>query len=189
MSDIRKYFQIKPAIPDKDNDNDKDTDVKQCVNVFTDGSSINNGKKNMYHSGGIGVYIEDTKEEISEKVLGKITNNICELKACILGIKNIVKRNHKYNINIYTDSEYVINSITKWAFNWEKNGWKSQKKSKEIKNKDLIVELFNLYKNNKVKFNHVRAHQVEPNKNSPQYKIWYGNFMADKLAVLASSKS
>ena len=82
MSDIRKYFQIKSAIPNKDNDNDND--VKQCVNVFTDGSSINNGKKNIYHSGGIGVYIEDTKEEISEKVVGKITNNICELKACIL---------------------------------------------------------------------------------------------------------
>ena len=65
MSDIRKYFQIKP----QNQDNDK---CKLSVNVFTDGSSINNGKKNMYHSGGIGVYIEDTKEEISEKVLGKI---------------------------------------------------------------------------------------------------------------------
>ena len=188
MSDIRKYFLINV----KKNLLSNKLPCLTKVNVFTDGSSINNGKKNMYHSGGIGVYIEDTKEEISEKVLGKITNNICELKACILGIKNIVKREGDYMINIYTDSEYVINSITKWAFNWEKNGWKrynkSQKKLADIKNKDLIVELFDLYKNNKVRFVHVRAHQVEPNKDSPEYKIWYGNYIADKLAVLASSK-
>ena len=127
MSDIRKYFQIKPNIQNKnvklcDSNITKSESGSIGVNVFTDGSSINNGKKNMYHSGGIGVYIEDTKEEISEKVLGKITNNICELKACILAIKSILKRNGNYSINIYTDSEYVINSITKWAFNWEKNG-------------------------------------------------------------------
>tara|TARA_Y100000591_G_C21835853_1_gene702443 strand:- start:1394 stop:1969 length:576 start_codon:yes stop_codon:yes gene_type:complete len=191
MADIRKYFILKNNNKEDKVIDDVSTNVSTIVNVFTDGSSINNGKKNMCHRGGIGVYIEDTKEEISEKVLGKITNNICELKACILGIKTIVKRKSNHTINIYTDSEYVINSITKWAFNWEKNGWKrynkSQKKLADIKNKELIVELFNLYKENKVKFIHVRAHQDKPNANSPQFRIWYGNYMADKLAVMASS--
>ena len=71
-----------------------------------------------------------------------------------------------------------------------KNGWKRYNKSKknlsDIKNKDLIVELFNLYKNNKVKFIHVKAHQSKPDINSLEYNIWYGNYIADKLAVSAS---
>ena len=99
MSDIRKYFLINV----KKNLLSNKIPCLTQVNVFTDGSSINNGKKNMYHSGGIGIYIEDTKEEISEKVVGKITNNICELKACILGIKTIVKREKDYMINILID--------------------------------------------------------------------------------------
>ena len=37
----------------------------KVINVFTDGSSINNGRKNMQHSGGIGIYVEDTNKEIT----------------------------------------------------------------------------------------------------------------------------
>ena len=54
--------------------------------------------------------------------------------------------NNNFNINsetpidieIYTDSEYVINSITKWAKLWKFNGWKKKTSGKlvDIKNKD-----------------------------------------------------
>ena len=57
------------------------------------------------------VYIEDTKEEIIFLVHSKITNNICELKARYYWLKAF-KREEDYMINIYTDFEYVINSIT-----------------------------------------------------------------------------
>ena len=87
MSDIRKYFNI----PSSSNSNNSKKSInpinsinsKGSVNIFTDGSSLNNGQKNKYHAGGMGVYIEDTEECISEKLEGKITNNIAELKACI----------------------------------------------------------------------------------------------------------
>ena len=37
-----------------------------------------------------------------------------------------------------------------------------------------------------IKFIHVKAHTKEPiNKDSQEYFIWYGNYMADKLAVNA----
>ena len=127
MSDIRKYFLTNL----KKNLFSNKIPCKKIVNVFTDGSSINNGKKNMIQSGGIGIYIEDTKEKISKKINGKITNNICEIKACILGIKRILERESEFVINIYTDSEYVINSITKWSLNWIKNDWKKYDKQKK----------------------------------------------------------
>ena len=201
MSDIRKYFNITPASSSSTSSTSSSNKVKDTssnkvkgpsVNIFTDGSSLNNGQKNKYHAGGMGVYIEDTGECISEKLEGKITNNIAEIKACIIGINNVIKRTPIPHMNIYCDSEYVVNSITKWAINWSKNNWQKYDKCKktkcDIKNKDLIVELYNLYNSYSVEFIHTKAHGVEPpDKNSKPYKIWYGNYMADKLAVTAST--
>jgi len=199
MSDIRKYFNIIPSPSHSENSKKSINPInsinpKGSVNIFTDGSSLNNGQKNKYHAGGMGVYIEDTEECISEKLEGKITNNIAELKACIIGINTIIKRDPIPHINIYSDSEYVVNSITKWAINWSKNNWqkydKFKKKKCDVKNKELMVELYNLYNTYSIEFIHTKAHGHEPkDKNSKLYKIWYGNHMADKLAVSASKSN
>ena len=193
MNDIRNYFKVIP--------NEKKNVKEQLgllennsITIFTDGSSLNNGQKNKYHAGGIGVYFEDTKEMISEKLTGKITNNIAELKACIKSINHVVNRDN-YNNNtiiLYSDSEYVINSITKWATTWKKNDWKKYDKKRkgkvEIKNKELIIELHTLYNTYPITFIHTKAHGKKPSmKNIKEYKIWYGNYMADKLAVEASN--
>lgn len=47
---------------------------------------------------------------------------------------------------IHTDSEFWINVLTKWAPTWERNGW--TKKSGEIKNLDLVKQLYGAYKAN-----------------------------------------
>ena len=44
---------------------------------------------------------------------------------------------------ISTDSEFWVNVVTKWAAGWQKNGWK--KKNGEIKNLELVQELYALY--------------------------------------------
>tara|TARA_B110000285_G_C14844159_1_gene476784 strand:+ start:159 stop:737 length:579 start_codon:yes stop_codon:yes gene_type:complete len=190
MNDIRKYFNI---IPNEKKEQPHKLETNS-ITIFTDGSSLNNGKKNKYQAGGIGIYFEDTKEMISEKLTGKITNNIAELKACIKGINNSINREH-YNNNtiiLYSDSEYVIKSMTEWATTWKKNDWKKYDKKQrgkvEIKNKDLIIELYNLYNKYPITFIHTKAHGEKPSmQNTKEYKIWYGNYMADKLAVEASN--
>ncbi|MCL1840053.1 ribonuclease HI [Candidatus Saccharibacteria bacterium] len=45
---------------------------------------------------------------------------------------------------IYTDSEFWINVLTKWAPVWERNGW--VKKGGEIKNLDLVKKLYTIFK-------------------------------------------
>jgi ribonuclease HI len=70
---------------------------------------------------------------------------------------------------IYTDSEFWINVITKWAPAWEKNGWK--KKGGEIKNLDIVQAVCTLYRGSNAKLVWVRGH----NKNE-------GNEMADEWA-------
>jgi ribonuclease HI len=57
---------------------------------------------------------------------------------------------------IYTDSEFWINVITKWSLAWEKNGWK--KKGGEIKNLDIVQEVCPLYRSSSAKLIWVRGH-------------------------------
>ena len=57
---------------------------------------------------------------------------------------------------IWTDSEFWINVLTKWAPGWEKNGWK--KKSGPIKNLGLVKKVFKAYREANVKLVWVRGH-------------------------------
>ncbi|HSX34915.1 MAG TPA: ribonuclease H [Candidatus Saccharimonadales bacterium] len=70
---------------------------------------------------------------------------------------------------IYTDSEFWINVITKWSMAWEKNGWK--KKGGEIKNLDIVKEVCPLYRNSNAVLVWVRGHNNDP-----------GNELADQWA-------
>jgi ribonuclease HI len=152
--------------------------------IFTDGSSINNHNK-YTRRGGYGVFFGDNdNRNISKKLTGdKITNQVAELTACIEGIK-VADKSKK--ICIYTDSMYIVNSITKWCKGWEKNNWKNST-GKIIENKELMITLYEMYKNYNIEFKHIRAHTIEPDKNSDKYFYWYGNMMADKLAVNGSN--
>lgn len=57
---------------------------------------------------------------------------------------------------IYTDSEFWINVITKWAPGWETKGWK--KSSGPIKNLDLVQEAYALYNQSQATLVWVKAH-------------------------------
>jgi ribonuclease HI len=76
---------------------------------------------------------------------------------------------------IYTDSEFWINVITKWAPGWAAKDWK--KKGGEIKNLDLVQEAYELYQNSEAILTWVRGHEGDP-----------GNELADEWANYARSK-
>ena len=50
-----------------------------------------------------------------------------------------------HKLFIFTDSDYSLKSFTKWAKDWEKNGWKKSDGG-NIKNIELIKTGFTLYK-------------------------------------------
>lgn len=120
------------------------------IKIYTDGSCLENPG-----SGGWAAIIMDGKEKKILKGNEKYsTNNRMELIAPIEALKVI-----KYNteIEIFTDSKYVKMGITEWIKNWEKNGWKTTDK-KDVKNKDLWIELQYLSKKFKVKWSWVKSH-------------------------------
>lgn len=70
---------------------------------------------------------------------------------------------------IYTDSEFWINVITKWSLSWEANSWK--KKGGAIKNLDIVQEVCPLYRASKARLIWVRGHNGDA-----------GNELADEWA-------
>lgn len=160
-------------------DHFKSDDIIIC---FTDGSCINNGKKDAV--GGYGGYFPYHQElNFSSKISSETiaTNNIAELLAILEAIRS-VDLDHIEKVLIYTDSKYCFKIFTDWIFTWIRNN-----KINKYKNCALIQEIYSYIKNpkykDKIQFFHCLSHQKEPqNKISLEYFIWKGNFEADKLA-------
>jgi ribonuclease HI len=119
-------------------------------------------------------------------VKNKVTNNNSELTAILQAFKQFDNNFiNKDNLIIKSDSSYCINSLTIWYPSWKKNNWKNSA-GKEIINKEIILYLVENYLTkykSQITFAKLKAHQKEPSKDSILYQDWYGNMMADKLAI------
>ncbi len=86
------------------------------------------------------------------------TNNQMELTAPIEALKYIKTHiSHGVNVEIFSDSKYVILGITEWIENWMKNGWRNAAK-KPVVNQELWEELYKLNKEIKPKWHYVKGH-------------------------------
>ena len=126
---------------------------------YTDGSASPNPGP-----GGFAV-IKDLRPHILGSEEGQTTNIRMEGKALIAAIQDAGDD----KVEIYTDSEFWINVVTKWAPGWQARGW--TKKGGEIKNLDIVQELFELYTNSNVDLKWVRGHEGDE-----------GNELADEWA-------
>lgn len=147
-----------------------------CIVVYTDGSCINNGKKNA--RAGIGIYFgENDIRNISKEILvGKKTNNTAELTAIIDVFEILADTiSQGAKINIYSDSEYSIKCCKSFGKKQYMDNWKNN-----IPNLELIKIIYDLFQKNKnVEIIHIRAHTGKNDKHS------IGNENADRLANLA----
>ena len=92
---------------------------QNILKVYTDGSSFNNGAKDISkRKGGIGVFFKDNDPrnlslKLTKEIYKKTSNNVCELLACCYAIEIILASQliGSKIIYIHTDSNYVINSI------------------------------------------------------------------------------
>ncbi len=124
---------------------------RKKVNLYTDGSCLKNPGK-----GGYGAILEmgDYKKEYSQGYT-LTTNNRMELLAVIVGLQTL---NQPCIVDIYTDSKYVADAISKhWLKNWQKNGWKTANK-KDVKNKDLWIEMHKALAKHNAQFHWIKGH-------------------------------
>lgn len=125
------------------------------ITIYTDGSSRGNPGP-----GGWGSILicGDRRLEISGGYR-LTTNNRMELLSVIKALESLKTDNN--NITIYSDSQYVVNSIDKgWVFNWIKN------KKKNVKNLDLWNQFLLLYPKNKIKIIWVKGHSSNIENNN-----------------------
>ena len=134
------------------------------IKIYTDGACSGNPGP-----GGWGVFIENSGNvtELSGRD-ENTTNNRMELKAVIEALKFFTINS---KLTIHTDSKYVMDGASRWIINWKKNNWKTAQK-KDVKNKDLWIELDNLLNYHYVSWVWVKGHDGI-----------YGNERADYLAT------
>jgi ribonuclease HI len=96
------------------------------------------------------------------------TNNRMELLAVIIALESLKVAN--CNVQIYTDSKYVVEAVEKrWVFAWQKKGFAGKK------NPDLWRKFLVLQKLHNITFNWVKGHAYNA-----------GNNRCDQLATAAA---
>lgn len=138
---------------------------KQKISIYTDGACSGNPGP-----GGYGIILEAPGYPSKELSKGYrlTTNNRMELLAVIVALQALKKDG--LDITIYSDSQYVVESISKgWVFGWHKKGFAKKK------NPDLWRQYILLHQKHKPKLEWIKGHD-----NHPQ------NERCDKLAVAAS---
>lgn len=142
--------------------------MKKQVNIYTDGACSGNPGP-----GGFGVILK--YGEISKEISAgykNTTNNRMELLAVITGLEALKT---DCAVTLYSDSKYVVDSITKgWVYSWQTKGWKKSDGKKAL-NVDLWVRLLPLLDKHDVEFVWLKGHAGH------EY-----NERCDQLAVAAS---
>ncbi len=120
------------------------------VQIFTDGACKGNPGP-----GGWGALLrKGTTEKELSGAEADTTNNRMEMTAAIEAL-SALKR--PCSVDLYTDSKYLIDGITKWLPGWQNRGWKTADK-KPVKNEDLWRSLASLNAKHTITWHWVKGH-------------------------------
>ncbi len=128
--------------------------AKQRVEIFTDGACSGNPGP-----GGWGVFLRwnGVEKELSGGER-ETTNNRMEMMAAIKALESLKRA---VPVDLFTDSIYVRDGITKWLPGWKANGWKTAAK-KPVKNQDLWQRLEAALRDHDIKWHWVKGHAGHP---------------------------
>lgn len=121
------------------------------IEIFTDGASRGNPGPGGY---GAILRFKGKEKELSEG-FRMTTNNRMELLAVIVALESL--KTNKYKVVVYSDSKYVVDSVSKgWVFGWQKKGFKGKK------NPDLWRRYLKMHEIYQPQFVWVRGHSGHP---------------------------
>lgn len=150
--------------------------ILKTIDIYTDGACSGNPGQGGY---GVVLLYNNNRKELSGAY--KITtNNRMEVTAVIKGLEALKE---PCNVNLYSDSKYVVDAIEKgWVEKWRKNNWMRNKTEKAL-NVDLWKTLLTLLEKHNVKFIWVKGHasNVENERcdELARTAILSGNFIDD----------
>lgn len=120
------------------------------VAIFTDGACKGNPGP-----GGWGALLRmgQHEKELSGRE-AETTNNRMELTAAIRGLEALIE---PCEVELYSDSKYVTDGITKWVHGWQKRGWINASK-KPVRNADLWHDLIEVAARHQIDWHWVKGH-------------------------------
>ncbi len=122
------------------------------VSIYTDGSSRGNPGPGGYGT----VLIFGKHEKRLSQGYVCTTNNRMEIMAALAGLNSLKE---PCDVTIYSDSQYLVNAMTKgWMAGWKKNGWAKKKKSEELKNVDLWQAIDTAIEGHDITWTWVKGH-------------------------------
>ncbi len=121
--------------------------------IYTDGACTGNPGPGGW---GVVVYFNDGSIHEMGDASSHTTNNKMEMQAAIAALQFLHASAQTQPITLHTDSEYLINCITKWVKGWKKKGWKKAD-GKPVQNQDLL-EILDELNTQQVNWQHVRGH-------------------------------
>jgi ribonuclease HI len=127
------------------------------VEIYTDGACRGNPGP-----GGWAALLrtKDKEREISGGE-APTTNNRMELIAAIRALEALKR---PCRIDLYTDSNYVRDGITKWIHGWRRNGWRTADR-KPVKNAELWQELCAAAERHRIEWHWVKGHSGHPDND------------------------
>ena len=126
----------------------------KTVQIFTDGAC----KGNPGPGGWAALLRFGGNEKIISGHDRDSTNNRMEITAVIRAFSTLKE---PCRVELFSDSKYVIDGITKWVNAWQKRGWKTAAK-KPVLNEDLWRELLHAVEGHDVNWHWVKGHSGHP---------------------------
>lgn len=132
--------------------------LEDTLVAFTDGACIHNGKRNAKASWAV-VFPNHSKFTMNGLCQGQQTNNRAEYTALNKAqeLADQIDPLRKQKLIVYTDSQLLRDSITKWIASWKKNGWKKST-GDPVLNRDLLEKIDAMQQQRRLDIHHVRAH-------------------------------
>ncbi len=124
------------------------------VKIYTDGACSGNPGPGGW--GATLIYKGQRKEICGGEA--ESTNNRMELTAAIRALESLTRQS---NVDLYTDSRYVMDGITQWIHGWKAKGWRTASK-KPVKNEDLWRRLDEISATHDIKWHWVKGHDGHP---------------------------
>lgn len=128
--------------------------MRKQIKMYTDGACLGNpgpgGWCCILRAGG--------HEKVLKGAALQTTNNRMEIQAVLEGLRAL---KDPCRVELFSDSQYVLNAIKSWLPGWVRNDWKNSQK-KPVANADQWQEIYQLLKQHQVVTCWVKGHAGHP---------------------------
>jgi len=140
------------------------------IEIFTDGAC----KGNPGPGGWAALLRMGSHEKELSGWEADTTNNRMEMMAVLRALRALTR---PCAVDLYSDSKYVIEGMTRWIHGWKRKGWVNASR-KPVRNTDLWHELIEAAAPHQIEWHWVKGHDGHPE-----------NERVDRLACAAAAQA